>query len=225
MAMRWHDLAFLHWPVSPAALRPHIPSKLALDTFEGEAYLGLVPFYMTGVRPRLVPPIPGLSAFVEMNLRTYVTAEDKPGVWFFSLDATSRFAVRAARRVFHLPYFDARMATGWKDGFVQYRSERVHPGAEEARLAGRYRGTGPAKGTSLERWLTERYCLYSAKGSRVFRGEIHHPRWPLENAEAEIEALDVTRFLGMELSRKPPLVHFAKRLEVVGWLLHEVQRS
>jgi uncharacterized protein YqjF (DUF2071 family) len=223
MAMRWHDLAFFHWPVSAAALRAHIPSKLAVDTFEGEAYLGLVPFYMTGVRPRFVPPIPGLSTLVEMNLRTYVTDEDKPGIWFFSLDANSRVAVRAARRFFHLPYFDARMSTVWKEGWVNYRSERIHAGAEEARFTGRYRGTGPAKGTALERWLTERYCLYSAKGSRVFRGEIHHPRWPLENAETEIEILDMTRLLGIELSPAPPLVHFAKRLEVVGWLLEELR--
>jgi uncharacterized protein YqjF (DUF2071 family) len=223
MAMRWHDLGFLHWPVSAAALRAHIPSQLSIDTFEGEAYLGLVPFHMTGVRPRFVPPMPGLSALIEMNLRTYVTAEGKPGVWFFSLDATSRLAVRAARRFFHLPYFDARMSTGWKEGMVHYRSERIHRGAEEARFAARYRGTGPARGTELERWLTERYCLYSAKGSRAFRGEIHHPPWPLENAEAEIEALEMTRFLGVELSVTPPLVHFAKRLEVVGWLLREVR--
>ncbi len=111
MAMSWHDLAFLHWPVSAAALAKKIPPGLTLDTFEGDAYLGVVPFHMTGVRPRLGPSIPGVSSFIELNVRTYVTTEGKPGVWFFSLDATSRLAVRAARRFFHLPYFDARMSS------------------------------------------------------------------------------------------------------------------
>jgi len=99
MFMRWHDLLFMHWPVPADALRPLIPSRLGLDTFGKEAWLGIVPFYMTGVRPRFVPPIPGISAFAELNVRTYVTADDKPGVWFFSLDAASKLAVRAARPV------------------------------------------------------------------------------------------------------------------------------
>lgn len=221
MAMSWHDLAFLHWPVAAEALRAKLPPGLSLDRFGGEAFLGVVPFHMTGVRPRFVPPLPGVSSFVELNLRTYVVAEGKPGVWFFSLDATSRLAVRGARRFFHLPYFDARMSSVRRDGFVHYRSERIHRGAPGAGFAARYRGAGRTRGSDLERWLTERYCLYAAKDGRLFRGDIHHPPWPLENGEAEIETLDMTRLLGIDLSPRPPLVHFAERIDVVAWLLTE----
>ena len=217
--MSWWDLAFLHWPVAPDVLRARIPPGLELDTFEGEAFLGVVPFHMTGVRPRFAPPLPGVSSFVELNVRTYVVAGGKPGVWFFSLDATSRLAVRGARWSFHLPYFDARMSSTREEGFVRYRSERVHRGAPEARFAARYRGVGSARGTDLERWLTERYCLYSSQEGRLFRGDIHHRPWPLESAEVEMEILDMTRLLGIELPPAPPLVHFAERLDVVGWLL------
>jgi uncharacterized protein YqjF (DUF2071 family) len=218
--MSWHDLAFLHWPVRAQTLREKIPPGLTLDTFENEAFVGIVPFHMTGVRPRGVPPLPGVSSFVELNVRTYVVAEGKPGVWFFSLDATSRLAVRGARWLFHLPYFDARMSSSRRDGFVHYRSERIHRGVPEARFAARYRGTGSASGSELERWLTERYCLYAAnEGGRLFRGDIHHPPWPLQIGEVEIETLEMTRLLEIDFPRQPPLVHFAERLDVVGWSL------
>jgi uncharacterized protein len=129
--MSWHELAFLHWPVSPHALRAVLPKTLTLDMFDGVAWLGVVPFWMSGVRPRLTPPLPGLATFAELNVRTYVVAGDKPGVWFFSLDAASRIAVRGARTLFHLPYFDARMSVSQEGGAVRYRSERTHRGAIE----------------------------------------------------------------------------------------------
>jgi uncharacterized protein len=224
LAMSWHDLAFLHWPVSPNALRALLPPALTLDMFDGVAWLGVVPFWMSGVRPRWTPPLPGLATFAELNVRTYVVAGDKPGVWFFSLDAASSIAVRGARALFHLPYFDARMSVSREGGATRYRSERSHRGAPEAVFAGRYRGLGPARGDSLERWLTERYCLYAAnREGRLFRGEIHHRSWPLHEGEAEIEHLDVTRLLGVELSGPPPLVHFSERLDVIAWLLAPVE--
>jgi hypothetical protein len=221
--MRWHDLLFAHWPVPATELRPHIPRGLELDTFEGEAWLGVVPFTMSGVRPRFTPPLPLASRFAEMNVRTYVKAEDKPGVWFFSLDATSRLAVRAARAFFHLPYFDARILVESKEGSTHYRSERTHRGAPEARFAARYRGLGDSPGGALERFLTDRYCLYAARcDGRLYRGEIDHELWPLERGDAEIESLDMTRLLRMRLPDTQPLLHFARRLEVVAWLLEPV---
>lgn len=224
--MRWHDLLFAHWPLRASDLRAHVPRGLELDTFDGEAWLGVVPFTMSGVRPRITPPLPGISRFAEMNVRTYVTAEDKPGVWFFSLDAASRLAVRAARAFFHLPYFDARMEVRSTDGLVHYRSERTHRGAPEARFEARYRGVGTAPQGELERFLTERYCLYAARSDgALFRGEIDHEPWPLQAGEAEIETLDMTRFLGTTLPDTRPLLHFAARLDVVAWLLEPVSRS
>jgi uncharacterized protein len=142
MAQSWHDLLFAHWPVDAEMLRPHIPQQLEIDTFEGRAWLGIVPFSMTGVRLRGTPALPGLSAFAELNVRTYVTAQDKPGVWFFSLDAANSLAVFAARLIFHLPYFRARMKCREADGWIEYQSERSHAGAPPAGFAARYRPTG-----------------------------------------------------------------------------------
>lgn len=226
LSMTWHDLLFAHWRVPKRALTPVIPTGLALDTFEGEAWLGVVPFRMTGVKPRGCLPIPRLSSFLELNVRTYVVAGGKPGVWFFSLDASSRLAVRAARCSFHLPYFDARMKLETKNETVTYRSERVHRNAPRATLRACYRGVGsPRKSEpgSLEHWLTERYCLYAAdKRGRVYRGDIHHAPWPLRDAEADFETLDMTRLIGIDALEGAPLLRFAERLDVVAWLLEPI---
>lgn len=226
LAMQWHDLLFMHWPLPPEALRAHIPPALALDTFDGAAWLGAVPFVMRGVRPRATPALPGLSSFPELNLRTYVTIGGRPGVWFFSLDAASRVAVRVARRAFHLPYFDARMRVANDGDAVHYTSDRTHRGAPPVRFAARYRPTGPvyrAVAGSLDHWLTERYCLYAADGrGRVWRGDIHHRPWPLQPAEAALEANTLADPLGLRL-RGAPLLHFARRLDVSAWLIGRVR--
>src|SRR5258705_8860871 len=131
MQMRWRELLFAHWVVDPSVVRPLIPSRLQLDLFENRCYVGAVPFLMERVTPRLVPPLPGLHAFPELNLRTYVTLGGKPGVWFFSLDAGQKLAVRVARRLFHLPYFDARFEIEAADP-VAYHAVRTHRGAAPA---------------------------------------------------------------------------------------------
>jgi uncharacterized protein YqjF (DUF2071 family) len=224
MAMQWHDLAFLHWPVAADRLRPFIPAGLELQTFDGSAWLGVVPFTMRGVRLRCFPPLPGTSTFAELNLRTYVVANNKPGVWFFSLDAASRLAVRGARWTFHLPYFDARMRVKHVADAIDYSSVRMeHPSGD---FHAHYRPTGEVFHSipgSIEHWLTERYCLYSAdRRGRLYRGDIHHARWPLQPAECEIDVNTLASPLAIELSPSPPLVHFAKRLDVVAWYLTRV---
>jgi uncharacterized protein len=163
--MSWHDLLFMHWPIPEEALRSLIPPSLQLDTFDGSAWLSITPFRMSGTRPRSLPSVPPLSNFPELNVRTYVTAEDKPGIWFFSLDARNPIAVRLARATFSLPYFDAEMSCHVVGDEVRYRSVRTHRGAKEARFTGRYRPVGGpfnSRPGTLERFLTERYCLYSA---------------------------------------------------------------
>lgn len=225
MRMTWEDLLFAHWPVPAAALRPLVPQALELDFFDGSAWLGVVPFQMSGVRLRGLPPVPGTSAFPELNVRTYVTAEGKPGVWFFSLDAASRIAVRAARAWYHLPYFDARMESLRNGDGITYLSRRTHRRAPPAEFIARYRAMGEIYRStrgSLEHFLTERYCLYAgdttnAEGSRLWRGEIHHAPWPLQPAEAEITRNTMTAPLGLRLPDTPPLLHFARCLNVVAW--------
>ncbi|MBX0326646.1 DUF2071 domain-containing protein [Oscillochloris sp. ZM17-4] len=223
MAMEWHDLLFMHWPVRPELLRPRIPPALELETWEGYAWLGVVPFMMRGVRPRLTPAVPGLSAFPELNVRTYVSRNGVPGVWFFSLDAASRLAVRGARYGFHLPYMDARMACERAGDAVRYRSQRTHRDAPPAALRATYRPTGPAYQSApggIEHWLTERYCLYAAnRRGDTWRGDIHHTPWLLQPAEVELEQSRMADQLQLLLPPAPPLVHFARRLDVAAWAL------
>jgi uncharacterized protein YqjF (DUF2071 family) len=226
LAMRWHDLLFMHWPVPHAALRPLIPPAVALDTFDGTAWVGVVPFRMTGVRPRGLPALPWMSAFPELNVRTYVTAGGKPGVWFFSLDATNPVAVRLARTLFSLPYYDARMASNRRGDHVRYSSQRTHRGAPPAELQADYHPVGQvsyAPPGTLAHWLTERYCLYAADGrGHVWRGDIHHVRWPLQTAEATVQVNTMTQQIRMRLPDTPPLLHFARHQDVVGWLPQRV---
>ncbi len=220
--MRWQDLLFMHWPLKEEVLRPLIPPALALDTFDGSAWLGVVPFGMSGVRPRFVPEVSWLSDFPELNVRTYVSADGKPGIWFFSLDAHDPIAVRVARATFNLPYFDAKMSYHVVGEEVRYRSVRTHRGASPAEFAARYRPVGnpfESRPETLENFLTERYCLYAAdKRGNVRRGDIHHHLWPLQPAEAEIETLAMTQQIGVALPERAPILHFSKRLDVLAWL-------
>lgn len=216
--MRWHDLLFLHWPIRPQLIRPVIPSAVELDTFDGWAWIGVVPFRMTGVRPRYVPlPL----AFAELNVRTYVKTPGRSGVWFFSLDAASWIAVRAARGLYGLPYYDARMAVELDGEAVHYRSARIDKRAAPAEFSALYKPTAAAYHAapgSLDHWLTERYCLYATgKAGRVVYGDIHHPPWSLQPAEVELRINTMTQPIGIELPDTKPLAHFARYQEVVAW--------
>jgi uncharacterized protein YqjF (DUF2071 family) len=215
--MTWHDLLFMHWPVSAERLRCLIPAELELDCYDREAWIGIVPFHMTGVRPRGAPRFLA-SGFPEVNVRTYVRYKGRSGVWFFSLDAADRYAVWAARRFFHLPYHFAEMSSACSRNIVDYRSRRRSN--REVELVGRYRPVGePRQSASgeLEYFLSERYCLFSAaRNGRIFRVDVQHPPWPLQVAEAEIEKNTLTLPLDIPLPARPPLIHFAKRLDVVS---------
>ncbi len=226
MRMVWHDLLFANWPVKAEVLRPLIPPALEVDTFDGEAWISIVPFRMTGVLPRGVPALPGLSAFAELNVRTYVSGEGKPGVWFLSLDAASRVAVCVARRAFYLPYFFAEISAKEVDGAIEYTSGRPRRRDPQALFAGSYRPTGEvfrSRAGTLEDWLTARYCLYAADGRRrVWRGEIDHAPWPLQRAELETVCNTMTAPYGVELPRTQPVCYFSRRLDVVAWTLDAV---
>lgn len=221
--MNWHDLLFMHWPVPADLLRALVPPPLQIDTFDSRAWLGVIPFRMTGVRPRSIPARLWGMDFPELNVRTYVTHEDKPGVWFFSLDAANRMAVLTARMVYHLPYYHASMSSSALDGIVRYESKRIHKGEPAAAFSGSYYPAGSVASAatgSIEYWLAERYCLYAAdRHGAVFRGEIHHLPWPLQPAESEIRLNTMTEPLGIRLPQIKPLLHFAKELNVVAWPL------
>ena len=226
MRMRWCDLLFAHWAVEATVLRRLLPEGLALDLLNGRAYVGAVPFRMENIAPRGVPAIPGLHAFPELNLRTYVTAGGKPGVWFFSLDAGQKLGVRIARRLFHLPYFDAKFEVAGVREEVKYSALRTHRGAIKADFSASYHPVGPvfrSEPGTLASWLTDRYCLYAADlAGQLFRGDIDHEPWPLQLAEADVQANTLGDWLGIEMRGAPDTLHFAKSLEVKAWLLERV---
>jgi uncharacterized protein YqjF (DUF2071 family) len=223
MAQTWTDLLFAHWEVAPHALEAVVPPQLPLDTFEGRAWIAVTPFGVRNLRLRLTFPMPFLSSFPEVNVRTYVTVAGKAGIYFFSLDADSAFAVATARRLYRLPYFRARMSIRRDGGEVRYASERTGvEAAPPASFRGSYRPVGDtfqAAAGTLEHWLTERYCLYTLdERRRVLRGEIHHPPWPLQAATADIELNTMTEEVGVGVTGAP-LVHFSRRQDVVFWSL------
>ena len=227
MTQTWHELLFAHWPVDADGLRTLVPSAFAIDTFDGQAWLGIVPFRMTNVAPRFVPALPWASAFPELNVRTYVRVGQRQGVYFFSLDAANPVAVGVARTLVHLPYFSASMVCEEREaGWIQYRSERTSAGAPPAAFRARYRPIGPAQppmpGT-LEHFLTERYCLFTVdKAGPAYTLDIHHPRWPLQPAEAVIETNTMAEAGGITLPDAVPVLHFARRQDMVAWGLEKI---
>ncbi|HEX7299613.1 MAG TPA: DUF2071 domain-containing protein [Solirubrobacteraceae bacterium] len=227
MGQTWTDLLFAHWDVAPASVQAAVPPQLPLDTHDGRAWIGVTPFRVRNLRLRLTFPVPVLSTFPEINVRTYVVVDGKPGIYFFSLDADSPLAVAAARRLYRLPYFRARMSIERHGSGARFLSRRSAPEAPaEAVFRAGYVPAGDAfeaRPGTLEHWLTERYCLYTLdERRRVLRGEIHHPPWPLQHARAEIETNTMTAEIGLELGDEP-LLHYARRQDVVFWPLQAAQ--
>jgi hypothetical protein len=212
---RWRHLTFVHWRLPEAALRPLVPEPLAVDTFDGDAFVGIVPFTMRGVRPRWAPAVPGISNFHETNVRTYVHRDGRdPGVWFFSLDAANRLAVWIARTFWHLPYHHARMTLEAKDA-LRYTSQRRSDGAAfrgTCRPIGEPRAATPG---TLEHFLAERYLLYAQKRDGTLRcGQVHHAPYPLQ--QAELADWDESLLAAARITRPEgaPLVHFASGVGV-----------
>lgn len=230
MAQRWNDLLFAHWPVAVEQIASLLPPGLAVDSFDGYAWVGVVPFWMDQVRTRTIGEstivVPSTGQFCELNLRTYVrsNATGLAGVYFFSLDAASALAVFGARTIFHLPYFLASMKRQTGPDGIEYESKRLLS-RRSVRFKARYRGLGkvaaPSVAGTLEQFLTERYCLFTTHRGRVLVGDIHHLPWPLERAEAEIELNELPAAHGITLPDRAPVLHFARELHVYIWSLRE----
>jgi uncharacterized protein len=216
----WCDLLFAHWRVPAEQLRRVMPEALPLHLCDdGHAWLGVTPFVVRGLHLRGTPPLPRVSHFPELNVRTYVELDGKPGIYFFSLDAARRAAVLAARRTYRLPYFHARMRVQKAGARIHYESERIDSSGPPARFRGWYEPAGPRTGDHLARWLAERYCAYTVDDRlRPRRVEIHHPPWPLQPAEGELDAQGMTDPLGIELEGDP-LLHFSARQDTLLWPL------
>lgn len=211
----WRELLFVHWSVDVDAMREVVPKELELDLHEGKAFVGCVPFVMKDIRSKWMPRFAGLN-FLETNLRTYVTYRDRPGVYFFSLEASSRLAVKVARFIWKLPYFHATMTRHEAEGVTTYETVRRSPDA--ARLFARYRvgeALGPSAPGSLEHFLLERYLLFSLRDGEVLEGHVHHIPYPahraevLELEESLVEAAGLPKTQGL-----PELAHFSPGVDV-----------
>ena len=217
MGQTWDDLLFIHYRVPVEDLRALVPDGLEVQEHSGSGWLGVTPFVVTGLRARGLLPLPFASSFRELNVRTYVTRDAKPGIWFFSLDASSQLAVEAARRLYRLPYFRADISVQRRGDSVAYDCSR---GAGKV-FSATYGPDGAvfnAEPGSLEHFLTERYCLYAEHEGELYRAEIHHRPWPLRPARVRI---DLNTMPPLTVPQEEPLVHLSARQDVVIWRLEE----
>ncbi|WP_410511919.1 DUF2071 domain-containing protein [Paenibacillus sp. BR2-3] len=226
MKQVWKDLLFAHWPVNEAELLSYIPPGLELQKWEGKPWISVSPFLIHPLRLRGIPPIPWVNRFLELNIRTYVERNGKPGVFFLNLDASNRVAVTAARAFAHLPYRYADMKIHSEKDAIRYISKRSNSNGETAVFNGIYKPVSSsifhAQPGTLVHWLTERYCLYAADPEgRLYSGEIHHLPWPLQEAELRININTSTKSLGLVHDEEPSLLSFTKRLDVLFWPLEK----
>lgn len=233
MTQTWNDLLFAHYAIEPAVLRALVPDVLTLDIFQGTAWLSCTPFWVSNLRPPGVPTLPIISKFPELNVRTYVTYQDKPGVYFFSLDAGNLSAVWGARMFYRLPYWhadmklkvrqQARQSHQVRTRDIEYHSRRIHgpkAGSRMPEFHGTYGPVSPIKRASpgsLAEFLAERYCLYTWNRKRLYRAEIHHLPWPLQMAETEIAANSMADPIGITLPAMPDFTQFARSIKVLVW--------
>ncbi|MBT2637525.1 DUF2071 domain-containing protein [Bacillus sp. ISL-39] len=219
MTQEWHHTLFVHWPVPAASLREHVPQELEIDTFDGSAWIGIVPFQVKNTRGRFTPSIPGVSSYLEVNVRTYVKYGGRTGVYFFLLDANHLLAVLGAKAVFGLNYKQANISFQEKNQFEMI-SRRVQADGGNAKMELRYipeTQVFSAKPGTLEHWLTERYCLWTKRSSKLVRGDIHHTKWELQQASAEITQELLIPFINQDLLEQQPLVHYNKYKKAFFW--------
>jgi uncharacterized protein YqjF (DUF2071 family) len=209
-SQHWQDLLFLHWRMDVAALRPHVPAPLEIATYAGDAWVSLVLFRLR-VRPRWLPFFPGLSDLVEVNLRTYVRYHDQPGIWFLTVHADNRWAIRLARLFTPMPYTHAVMQYQRHGDQFQYQARLGSTSDPLAALTFAPTGTAscPSEG-SLEERLLEHYRLFIRTGPNTLaQAQVVHPHWATQNVQVSIENNKFGREVGLDLSRAPELAHFS----------------
>jgi uncharacterized protein YqjF (DUF2071 family) len=227
MHQSWGKLLFMHWPIDEKLLRPLIPPQLAIDTYDGSAWIGVVPFTMWDIRPfpPYLPPVPGLSAFDEINVRTYVYKNGVPGVWFFSLDANSVAGVYGARTFYFLPYYYTEIEIKERDGRIDYSSSRSEDPPAEFRASWTIGEPLPtSEPESLDFFVTERYCLYSERHGKIYRSRIHHQPWPLTHAKVLSYSSTMIESHGLPAPKGDPLLHYCEELSVEIWPLEKVRQ-
>jgi uncharacterized protein YqjF (DUF2071 family) len=222
MHQTWGKLLFMHWRIQEHELRHLIPAELEIDTFDGTAWIGVVPFSMWDIRalPPFVPAFPGLSSAHELNVRTYVHYDNVPGVWFFSLDCNSPAAVMAARTFYHLPYYHATIDLEQAGQTIDYSLTRTDTPAAGFNGSWTIDETKPfSHPESLEFFLTERYCLYSERDGNLYRARIYHQPWPLQAATMNSYTSTMIESLGLKSPEGEPVLHYAEEIEVDVWAI------
>ncbi len=218
MHQRWEDLLFLHWAMDPLLLRPLIPEALEIETFDGKAWVGITPFHLENVRGANLPALPGLSSFHELNVRTYVTHRNIPGIWFFSLDASKLVPVAAARVFFMLPYYKARIRMVQRRESFYFDLKRN--GSPQAEFRANWKVGEQLRDPdqdSLAFFLVERYYAFAVENGTVYHIRIYHHPWMLSDATVQMESSTMLRALGLPEPDAPPLVHFSRFQEVEIW--------
>ena len=228
LRQQWAELLFLHWPVPAELLQAHLPPRLRPDTHQGQAWIAIVPFEMSKVRTRFTPQVPGTHTFLELNVRTYVHLDGVPGVWFFSLDATSALAVWVARTFFRLPYLRATMRLDQPSAELrQFAATRTHAGEPAATFRATWKlgaPLPPAAPDSLEFFLTERYCLYTSNKAqtKLYRGRVAHAAWPLRAAQVLHLESSLLESHGLPTPTGKPVVHAGGPVQVELWPMQQV---
>lgn len=228
MHQKWGKLLFMHWRIDEKLLRPLIPSQLNIDTFDGSAWIGVVPFTMWGIRASFLPPIPGTNAFHELNVRTYVHHQGIPSVWFLSLDAANKLAVWGARKFYYLPYFNAQMSLDQTGNTIRYSSSRRDRRGAPAELQAAWtigetlQRSSSSSPDSLGFFLTERYCLDVQHKGKLYRSRIHHQPWPLQRAELVSLNTSMIEAHGLPTPAGDPLLHYCEEISVEIWPLRKV---
>ncbi|MBP3953276.1 YqjF family protein [Bacillus suaedae] len=220
MAQTWKHLLFAHYRVEKAVLRELVPKCFEIDTYDGQAWISIVPFEMSGIHLHGLRELPAAPVFEELNVRTYITFGGKPGVYFFSLDANSALAVKFANITYGLPYLHAKMRKIVKAETVEFFSERTDARAEKGIFSSEYRPISEeftSTSGSIDYWLTERYLLYVVKGKGIYEGNIHHCPWALQEAEAKFEINTVAESVGIPIEEKPDILTYSKKLDVLVW--------
>lgn len=218
--MTWSHLLFLHWPVNQTLLKKLLPHGLEIDTFDGRAYVSLVAFNMSGLRPVGTPSVPGLSSFLQLNARTYVTHGKESGVFFFSIDVSNAIAVWMARNFFHLPYFRAQMSATSEADKIKFKSSRTHQGARKATfdcewIPGRPLPAG--RSNDLAVFLTERGRLFTVHRGRAYENRIWHEPWTLRSARITKLETNIFEVNGLGPAQGDPLVHYCDETATEVW--------
>ncbi|MBA2175100.1 DUF2071 domain-containing protein [Halobacillus locisalis] len=216
MHQTWEELVFMHWPVSVDLLRPHIPETFEIDTYDGTAWIAIVPFRMNDIRFRGMPSVPLGNQLLELNVRTYVSYNGEPGVYFVTLDANHPLGIFLARTVFGLPYVHANMRMDQTDEIFHFTSRRTHSGYAPAHFHASFKTISPpvpSQPGSLLYWLTERYALWVIRGSSIYKGPIYHRNWSLQKAESEVYINQLTDFLPASVFESKPMTYYSKSLD------------